>query len=508
MFFSLLIAITGFSNLGYALVCYCDGDCPDHEQNGTCIAPPNSYCFVAMSEVLTSDNTKEVEFTYGCLPSHERGHMQCKGNLVPHYHGKSIACCNDKDECNRWIHPPPFRTRTTTPLPDLGIPENSMPYIALFLSLFVCLILLGVLITFLWIWHKRRENQWKMKLMENSSRNLYLTSNGTLQDLVEQSSGSGSGLPLLVQRTIAKQLHMVESVGKGRYGEVWLATWRGEPVAVKVFFTTEEASWFRETNIYQTVLMRHENILGFIAADIKGTGTWTQMLLITDYHERGSLHDYLQTNVLDSSSLLTMALSIASGLTHLHTEIFGTKGKPAISHRDIKSKNILVKNDGQCAIADFGLAVRYISERDEINIAPNARVGTRRYMAPEVLDESLDTTSFDAFKMADMYSFGLVLWELGRRTVTGDKQTVVDEYRLPYWDCVPNDPSFEDMKDVVCHQKIRPPIPARWQSEEVLKTLGKVMQECWHPHPGVRLTSLRVKKTLGKLCASSTYKIV
>jgi hypothetical protein len=36
-----------------------------------------------------------------------------------------------------------------------------------------------------------------------------------------------------------------------------------------VFFTTEEASWFRETEIYQTVLMRHDNILGFIAADIK-----------------------------------------------------------------------------------------------------------------------------------------------------------------------------------------------------------------------------------------------
>jgi hypothetical protein len=38
----------------------------------------------------------------------------------------------------------------------------------------------------------------------------------------------------------------------------------------QVFFTTEEASWFRETEIYQTVLMRHENILGFIAADIRG----------------------------------------------------------------------------------------------------------------------------------------------------------------------------------------------------------------------------------------------
>jgi bone morphogenetic protein receptor type-1B len=73
-----------------------------------------------------------------------------------------------------------------------------------------------------------------------------------------------SVLPILlqVQRTIAKQIQMVQSIGKGRYGEVWLARWRGEKVAVKVFFTTEEASWFRETEIYQTVLMRHENILG------------------------------------------------------------------------------------------------------------------------------------------------------------------------------------------------------------------------------------------------------
>lgn len=55
---------------------------------------------------------------------------------------------------------------------------------------------------------------------------------------------------------------MVRQIGKGCYGEVWLGRWRGEKVAVKVFFTREEASWFRETEIYQTVLMRHDNILG------------------------------------------------------------------------------------------------------------------------------------------------------------------------------------------------------------------------------------------------------
>lgn len=65
-------------------------------------------------------------------------------------------------------------------------------------------------------------------------------------------------------------LIQVESIGKGRYGEVWLAKWRGEKVAVKVFLTTEEKSWLRETQVYQTVMMRHENILGYIAADIKG----------------------------------------------------------------------------------------------------------------------------------------------------------------------------------------------------------------------------------------------
>lgn len=51
---------------------------------------------------------------------------------------------------------------------------------------------------------------------------------------------------------------------------MFVGKWREEKVAVKVFFSAEEKSWFRETEIYQTVLMRHENILGFIAADIKG----------------------------------------------------------------------------------------------------------------------------------------------------------------------------------------------------------------------------------------------
>lgn len=79
-----------------------------------------------------------------------------------------------------------------------------------------------------------------------------------------------AGLPLLVQRSIARQIQLVEVIGKGRFGEVWRGRWRGENVAVKIFSSREECSWFREAEIYQTVMLRHENILGFIAADNKG----------------------------------------------------------------------------------------------------------------------------------------------------------------------------------------------------------------------------------------------
>ena len=67
-------------------------------------------------------------------------------------------------------------------------------------------------------------------------------------------------------------------------------------------------------------------VAGFIAADIKGTGSWTQLFLITDYHENGSLYDYLTVNTLDHQEMLTITHSISCGLWHLHTEVFGTRG--------------------------------------------------------------------------------------------------------------------------------------------------------------------------------------
>ncbi|OBS64538.1 hypothetical protein A6R68_06927 [Neotoma lepida] len=149
------------------------------------------------------------------------------------------------------------------------------------------------------------------------------------------------GLPLLVQRTIARTIVLQESIGKDK--------WQGEEAAVKIFSSREKHSWFQEAEIYQTVMLRHENILGFIAGDNKDNGTWTQLWLVSDY----------------------------LGLAHLHMEIIGTQGKPAIAHRDLKAKNILMKKNGTCCIANLGLASRHHSATDTIVIAPNHRGGTK-----------------------------------------------------------------------------------------------------------------------------------
>ncbi|XP_075581192.1 activin receptor type-1B isoform X5 [Pelecanus crispus] len=233
-------------------------------------------------------------------------------------------------------------------------------------------------------------------------------------------------------------------------------------------------------------------------------GTWTQLWLVSDYHEHGSLFDYLNRYTVTIEGMIKLALSAASGLAHLHMEIVGTQGKPGIAHRDLKSKNILVKKNGTCAIADLGLAVRHDSVTDTIDIAPNQRVGTKRYMAPEVLDETINMKHFDSFKCADIYALGLVYWEIARRCNAGG---IHEEYQLPYYDLVPSDPSIEEMRKVVCDQKLRPNIPNWWQSYEALRVMGKMMRECWYANGAARLTALRIKKTLSQLSVQEDVKI-
>ncbi|XP_016333796.1 activin receptor type-1-like isoform X1 [Sinocyclocheilus anshuiensis] len=422
----------------------------------------------------------------GCFPTNEQCH-------VPDVPGLYAKCCFTH-LCNA----------------NLIVPEKTVEKpIRVILLVGVPLLVLLVLLMaacglVLWLRTRRQHHQ----LVEHDTSMLKVPSGGdpTYGDIFDEfcTSGSGTGLPYLVQRTMARQISLVECVGKGHYGEVWRGTWMGESVAVKIFSSRDEQSWFRETEIYNTVQLRHENILGFIASDMTSKNSSTQLWLVTHFHELGSLYDFLKYSTLDPEGCLRMCLSIASGLVHLHTEIHSTQGKPAIAHRDLKSRNILVKRNGQCCIADLGLAVIHSQSNDYLDVGNNLRVGTKRYMAPEVLDESIRVDVFESYKQTDIWALGLVLWEITRRTIVNG---IVEEYRPPFFDVVPSDPSFEEMKKVVCVDQHRPSLHNRLHSHPILSAVAKIMKECWFQSPSARLTALRVRKTLSKLDQDHDYDI-
>ncbi|XP_078537834.1 activin receptor type-1 [Lissotriton helveticus] len=472
-------------------------DIPSYEcvcEGMTCLIGDRCHGQQCFSSLSINDGVKVYQ--KGCFQVYEQGKMTCK---TPPSADQAVECCQGT-LCN---------VNITAQLLSIDKARNGDPLnysvqtlaIVILAPVIVLIILSAVAVLVFRKIQQRQLERLNARDAEYGTIDGLIASNvgdSTLADLLDHSctSGSGSGLPFLVQRTVARQITLSECVGKGRYGEVWRGQWQGESVAVKIFSSRDEKSWFRETELYNTVLLRHENILGFIASDMTSRNSSTQLWLITHYHEMGSLYDYLQITTLDTVSCLRIVLSIASGLAHLHVEIFGTQGKPAISHRDLKSKNILVKKNGQCCIADLGLAVMHSQSTNQLDVGNNPRVGTKRYMAPEVLDETIQVDCFDTYKRVDIWAFGLVLWEVARRMVSNG---IVEEYKPPFYDVVPNDPSFEDMKKVVCIDQQRPNIPNRWFSDLTLTSLAKLMKECWYHNPSARLTALRIKKTLTKI---------
>ncbi|XP_029012928.1 serine/threonine-protein kinase receptor R3 [Betta splendens] len=425
-------------------------------------------------------------------------------NIMEHcntaFQGIYIHCCSS-NLCNAGTTAPPgVGGGTTTAPPEPPGPE---------LWITVCLLLLIVTGTMcgLVLFLRFRRARCKLSKAGDHDTTMLKVPYGddpTYGEIFDEfnESGSGTGLPYLVQRTMARQISLAHCVGKGRYGEVWRGTWMGESVAVKIFSSRDEQSWFRESKIYNTVQLRHDNILRFIASDMTSKNSSTQLWLVTHFHELGSLYDFLQHSSLEPEGCLRMCLSVACGLVHLHTEIVSYQEKPAIAHRDLKSRNILVKRNRQCCIADLGLAVMHSQSHDYIDVGNNPRVGTKRYMAPEVLDETIRVDIFESYKQTDIWALGLVFWEITRRTMVNG---IVEEYRPPFFDLVPSDPSFEEMKKVVCVDQQRPSLHNRLHSHPILSAIVKIMKECWYQSPPARLTALRVRKTLSKLDHDSDF---
>ncbi|UXI14304.1 Serine/threonine-protein kinase receptor R3 [Sarcoptes scabiei] len=331
-------------------------------------------------------------------------------------------------------------------------------------------------------------------MSENTQQTVLSSQKTTLPPVNEDSitSGSGSGVPRLIQKTIAREINLIECIGKGRFGRVWLGVRHCEKYAVKIFFSRDEASWMNEVGIHQGIIMRHENIVTFFSADIVSCNGCTQLWLVTEFHELGSLYDYLnRTPIKTIEQMLSLMKSIIFGLSHLHIEVNGTQGKPIIVHRDLKSQNILMKSENCCCISDFASAI--IESQFQSDSNRSILIGTNRYKAPEILNSSIGLAEFKNHLPTDIYSIGLVFWEILNRTIIEGQ---INDYQRPFEEYVQkDDPSITEMKEIVCERKIRPCLEYYYENQ-ILASVSKLIKECWLENPNARLSSLRIKKTI------------
>uniref|UniRef100_U3IXR1 Serine/threonine-protein kinase receptor n=1 Tax=Anas platyrhynchos platyrhynchos TaxID=8840 RepID=U3IXR1_ANAPP len=246
-----------------------------------------------------------------------------------------------------------------------------------------------------------------------------------------------------------KPLQLLEIKARGRFGCVWKAQLMNDYVAVKIFPIQDKQSWQSEREIFNTPGMKHENLLQFIAAEKRGTNLETELWLITAFHDKVT---------------------------------------------DFKSKNVLLKNDLTAVLADFGLAVRF--EPGKPPGDTHGQVGTRRYMAPEVLEGAINFQR-DAFLRIDMYAMGLVLWELVSRCRAVDGP--VDEYMLPFEEEIGQHPSLEDLQEVVVHKKMRPVFKDHWLKHPGLAQLCVTIEECWDHDAEARLSAGCVEERIAQI---------
>ncbi|CAD6197522.1 unnamed protein product [Caenorhabditis auriculariae] len=291
--------------------------------------------------------------------------------------------------------------------------------------------------------------------------------------------GSGSAGPTqLTEKTIALQIKLLRIVGAGRFGEVHIGIWKGEEVAVKIFKSSDEYSWAREVGIYQTNMLRHPNVLRFIGSDRHDEGLQTRLWLVTEYHNLGSLYDFLSKRPIDLRTAFIMLRSTINGLSFLHTGVAGMRVypetvKPAIAHRDLKLKNIMGP--------------------------PNEKGGTVRYLAPELLSNTVQNNIFDTYLMADIYAFSLVMYEILQRTCHNEVLPAEPEKMIAYYGVVGRDPTLDIMREVVHVKRLRPTFHKRWLKEPEFRAIYELCCACWEPNPTARLSALQIRTKIERV---------
>ncbi|KAJ6920967.1 hypothetical protein NC651_014519 [Populus alba x Populus x berolinensis] len=243
----------------------------------------------------------------------------------------------------------------------------------------------------------------------------------------------------------AQQLIYEEKIANGSSGDLYKGTFCSQDVAIKVL-RGEHLDNKLQSEFNQEVLImrkvRHKNVVKFIGACTRPPS----LCIITEFMSGGSMYDFLhkQKESLSLQSLLRVAIDVSKGMLCLHQN--------NIVHRDLKTANLLMDENGVAKVADFGVA----RVQDQSGVM-TAETGTYRWMAPEVIEHK----PYD--HKADVFSFGIVLWEL----LTG---------KLPYEHLSPLQAAVG-----VVQQGLRPSIPSHSHPK-----LAELLDRCWQQDPSLR----------------------
>nr|XP_033494277.1 TRAF2 and NCK interacting kinase b isoform X2 [Epinephelus lanceolatus] len=208
-------------------------------------------------------------------------------------------------------------------------------------------------------------------------------------------------IDLSALRDPAGIFELVELVGNGTYGQVYKGRHvkTGQLAAIKVMDVTgdEEEEIKAEINMLKKY-SHHRNIATYYGAFIKKNppGMDDQLWLVMEFCGAGSITDLIKNtkgNSLKEEWIAYVCREILRGLTHLHQH--------KVIHRDIKGQNVLLTENAEVKLVDFGVS----AQLDRTVGRRNTFIGTPYWMAPEVIacDENPDAT----------YDFKSDLWSLG-----------------------------------------------------------------------------------------------
>ena len=197
-------------------------------------------------------------------------------------------------------------------------------------------------------------------------------------------------------------LTIQEKLQEGAFGKVYLGEYIGQKVAIKVYkkHTNKKLhieSFLKEVDILNS--LRHPNILLYMGICFDGDN----YLMISEYLENGSLFDHLHRmdTYLEEDLIFQMITSILRAMTYTHSK--------GVLHCDLKSSNILIDQNWNIKVADFGLSKKIINFNVEDE--RKGKVGTPNWMAPEICRGDKNTEA------SDVYSFGLIVWEMVTRKI-------------------------------------------------------------------------------------------